>query len=148
MAQNPNLIGGGRLTRAEVSGDKRRFEGKKLNVRTLLLRLWRYMGRNRLLLILAVILSSSSSLLALYGPKLSGEAINAIDLGAGKVDFDTVWRCVSLMVLFYICSSCLTYLLNVVMIKRSRTVSKQMRHDVFENLTRLPVSYFDRFQNR
>ena len=146
MAQNPNLIGGGRLTRAEVSGDKRRFEGKKLNVRTLLLRLWRYMGRNRLLLILAVILSSSSSLLALYGPKLSGEAINAIDLGAGKVDFDTVWRCVSLMVLFYICSSCLTYLLNVVMIKLSRTVSKQMRHDVFENLTRLPVSYFDRFQ--
>lgn len=146
MAQNPNLIGGGRLTRAEVSGDKRRFEGKKLNVRTLLLRLWRYMGRNRLLLILAVILSSSSSLLALYGPKLSGEAINAIDLGAGKVDFDTVWRCVSLMILFYICSSCLTYLLNVVMIRLSRTVSKQMRHDVFENLTRLPVSYFDRFQ--
>ena len=146
MAQNPNLIGGGRLTRAEVSGDKRRFEGKKLNVRTLLLRLWRYMGRNRLLLILAVILSSSSSLLALYGPKLSGEAINAIDLGAGRVDFDTVWRCVSLMVLFYICSSCLTYLLNVVMIRLSRTVSKQMRHDVFENLTRLPVSYFDRFQ--
>ena len=146
MAQNPNLIGGGRLTRAEVSGDKRRFEGKKLNVRTLLLRLWRYMGRNRLLLVLAVILSSSSSLLALYGPKLSGEAINAIDLGAGKVDFDTVWRCVSLMVLFYICSSCLTYLLNVVMIRLSRTVSKQMRHDVFENLTRLPVSYFDRFQ--
>jgi len=146
MAQNPNLIGGGRLTRAEISGDKRRFEGKKLNIRTLLLRLWRYMGRNRLLLILAVILSSSSSLLALYGPKLSGEAINAIDLGAGKVDFDTVWRCVSLMVIFYICSSCLTYLLNVVMIKLSRTVSKQMRHDVFENLTRLPVSYFDRFQ--
>lgn len=146
MAQNPNLIGGGRLTRAEVSGDKRRFEGKKLNVRTLLLRLWRYMGCNRLLLILAVILSSSSSLLALYGPKLSGEAINAIDLGAGRVDFDTVWRCVSLMVLFYICSSCLTYLLNVVMIRLSRTVSKQMRHDVFENLTRLPVSYFDRFQ--
>ena len=146
MAQNPNLIGGGRLTRAEVSGDKRRFEGKKLNVATLLLRLWRYMGRNRLLLVLAVILSSSSSLLALYGPKLSGEAINAIDLGAGQVDFNTVWRCVSLMVIFYICSSCLTYLLNVVMIKLSRTVSKQMRHDVFENLTRLPVSYFDRFQ--
>ena len=146
MAQNPNLIGGGRLTRAEVSGDKRRFEGKKLNVATLLLRLWRYMGRNRLLLVLTVILSSSSSLLALYGPKLSGEAINAIDLGAGRVDFDTVWRCVSLMVVFYICASCLTYLLNVVMIKLSRTVSKQMRHDVFENLTRLPVSYFDRFQ--
>ena len=42
-----------------------------------------------LLLVLALLLSLSSSLLALYGPKLSGEAINAIDLGEGKVDFQT-----------------------------------------------------------
>ena len=135
MARNPNLIGGGRMTRAEVSGDKRRFEGKKLNMGALLLRLWRYMGRNRVLVVLAVLLSLSSSLLSLYGPKLSGEAINAIELGAGKVDFDTVWRCATLMAIFYICSAIFTYLLNAVMIRLSRTISRQMRHDVFENLT-------------
>ena len=146
MAANPNLIGGGRYTRAEVSGDKRRFEGKKLNVWALLLRLWRYMGRNRVLVILAVLLSLSSSMLSLYGPKLSGEAINAIELGAGKVDFDTVWRCATLMAIFYLCSAIFTYLLNAVMIRLSRTISKQMRHDVFENLTSLPVGFFDRYQ--
>ena len=146
MAANPNLIGGGRLTRSEVSGDKRRFEGTKLSKRTLLARLWRYLGRNRLLLVLALILSSTSSLLALYGPKLSGEAINAISQGAGKVDFPTVYRCAALMAVFYLCAAALTYLLNVVMIRLSRTVSRQMRHDVFENLTALPVSYFDRYQ--
>ena len=146
MAANPNLIGGGRLTRAEVSGDKRRFEGKKLNVWALLKRLWRYMGRNRVLVVLAVLLSLSSSMLSLYGPKLSGEAINAIELGAGKVDFDTVWRCATLMACFYICSAIFTYLLNAVMIRLSRSISKQMRHDVFENLTSLPVGFFDRYQ--
>ena len=146
MAANPNLIGGGRMTRAEVSGDTRRFEGAKLSRGKLLLRLWRYLGRNRILLVLAVILSLSSSLLALYGPKLSGQAINAIDLGAGMVDFDTVFRCALLMVIFYIAAAALTFLLNVVMIRLSRRVSKQMRHDVFENLTTLPVSYFDRYQ--
>ena len=146
MAANPNMIGGGRYTRAEVSGDKRRFEGTTLSKGTLLRRLWRYLGRNRALLVLALLLSLTSSLLALYGPKLSGEAINAIDLGQGKVDFDTVFRCAGLMAVFYICSACLTYLLNVVMIRLSRRVSKQMRHDVFENLAALPVSYFDRFQ--
>ncbi len=146
MAGNPNLIGGGRLTRAEVSGDKRRFEGKKLNMGALLLRLWRYMGRNRILVILAILLSLSSSLLSLYGPKLSGEAINAIELGAGRVDFNTVWRCAKLMALFYISAAGLTYLLNTVMIRLSRTISKQMRHDVFENLTSLPVGFFDRYQ--
>ena len=146
MAANPNLIGGGRYTRAEVSGDKRRFQGATVSKSKLLRRLWRYLGRNRLLIVLAVILSLSSSMLALYGPKLSGEAINAIDVPAGQVDFDTVFRCASLMVVCYICSACLTYLLNVVMIRLSRTVAKQMRHDIFENLTALPVSYFDRFQ--
>ena len=146
MAGNPNLIGGGRLTRSEVSGDKRRFEGKKLNMKDLFLRLWRYIGRNRYLMILALILSFSSSVLALWGPKLSGQAINAIELGEGKVDFDTVTRCVILMVILYIGSAILTYLLNSVMIRLSRTVSKQMRHDVFEKLTRLPVGYFDRYQ--
>ena len=84
MASNPNMIGGGRLTRAEVSGDRRRFEGAKLPTRVLLRRIWQYMGRSRFLLILALLLSLSSSLLALYGPKLSGEAINAIELGAAR----------------------------------------------------------------
>ena len=146
MAGNPNLIGGGRMTRAEVSGDKRRFEGTTLSRGKLLLRLWRYLGRNRVLLVLALLLSLTSSLLALYGPKLSGTAINAIDLGEGKVDFDTVIRCAVLMVIFYITAAGLTYLLNIVMIRLSRRVSRQMRHDVFERLSALPVSYFDRFQ--
>jgi len=143
---NPNMIGGGRMTRAEISGDTRRFQAKKINVGALLIRLWKYLGRNRLLLVLAFFLSVSSSLLALYGPKLSGEAINAIDLGAGKVDFDTVFRCAILMVIFYVCSSTLSYLLHAVMLRLSRSVTKQMRHDVFENLAALPVSYFDQFQ--
>ncbi len=146
MAQNPNLIGGGRMTRSETSGDKRRFSNKKLDFKALSLRLWQYMGRNRVLLILAMVLSVSSSALALYGPKLSGEAINAIELGQGQVDFDTVLRCAALMAIFYIASAVLTYLLNMVMIRLSRTISRQMRHDVFERLTTLPVGFFDRYQ--
>ena len=70
---NPNLIGGGRLTRGEVSGDKRRFSNTQLDKGKLLRRLWKYLGRNRLLLVLAVVLSLSGSLLNLYGPKLSGK---------------------------------------------------------------------------
>ena len=143
---NPNLIGGGRLTRAEVSGDRRQFRASNLSRGALLARFWRYLGRNRGLILLALVLSVSSSLLSLYGPKLSGQAINAIDLGAGKVDFDTVYRCTGLMVLFYVLSAVLTYILHLVMQDLSRRVSRQMRHDVFESLSALPVSFFDRYQ--
>ena len=146
MAANPNMIGGGRYTRAELSGDKRRPQAATLSKGALLRRLWKYIGRNRGLLALAMVLSLSSSLLSLYGPKLSGEAINAIDVPAGQVDFDTVFRCAALMVVCYTLAAGLTYLLNVVMIRLSRTISKQMRHDIFEKLTALPVSFFDRYQ--
>ena len=147
MATNPNLISGNnRLYRGETSGDRRRFEGTKLNMGSLLKRLWRYMGANRVLVVLALVLSASSSLLALYGPKLSGQAINAIEPGAGKVDFDTVWRCAALMVVCYLGSAALSLLLNTVMVRLSRRISRQMRRDIFDNLTALPVGYFDRYQ--
>ena len=139
-------MGGGRLTRNENNGDCRQFEAKKINVGALLKRLWKYLGRNRLLLVLAAMLSISSSVLSLMGPRFSGRAINAIEPGAGNVDFEVVWRCAILMFACYAVSGVLSYLLHVVIMRVSRSVTKQMRHDVFENISRLPVSYFDRYQ--
>jgi len=139
-------MGGGRLTRNENNGDRRQFEAKKINVGALLKRLWKYLGRNRLLLVLAAMLSISSSVLSLMGPRFSGRAINAIEPGAGNVDFEVVWRCAILMFACYAVSGVLSYLLHVVIMRVSRSVTKQMRHDVFENISRLPVSYFDRYQ--
>ena len=140
------MIGGGRMSRAERSGDTRKFDNHKVPVGKLLLRLWRYIGRNRFLVIMALFLSTSSSLLNLYGPKLSGRAINAISLGVGKVDFNTVFQCAGLMVFCYLTAAILSYILHAVMLKLSRTVSRQMRHDVFEKLTRMPVGFFDKYQ--
>ena len=143
---NPGMIGGGRYTRQEQSGDRRRFEAKKINVGALMKRLWKYLGRNRLLLVLAMVLSVSSSVLSLLGPKFSGKAINAIEAGAGQVDFGVVTDAVIKMAVCYICAAVLTYVLHVVVLRMSRSVTKQMRHDVFNNLAELPVSYFDRYQ--
>ena len=136
----------GRLTRNETNGDRRQFEVKKINMWPLLKRLWKYLGRNRLLVVLAVVLNITSSVLSLLGPKFSGQAINAIELGTGAVDFPTVWRCVIWMFVCYAVSGVLTYLLHAVMLNLSRSVAKQMRHDVFTSLSGLPVSYFDRYQ--
>jgi len=62
------------------------------------------------------------------------------------VDFEVVWRCAILMFACYAFSAVLSYLLHMVIQRVSRSVTKQMRHDVFENMSRLPVSYFDRYQ--
>ena len=108
----------------------------------LLRRLWQYLGRNRRLIVLAVLLSAAASLLSLYGPKLSGRAINSITSGEG-VDIPFVLHCAGWMAACYLLSSVFSYLLQFVMIRLSRAVARQMRKDIFDNLTRLPVSFFD-----
>ena len=70
--------------------------GTKKNRAKLLKRMWQYMGRNRLMIVLAVLLSAASSLLSLYGPKLSGQAINAITDPNG-VNFRVVLTCAAWM---------------------------------------------------
>lgn len=136
-----------RLRQAETSADKRKFDNqKKVPMGKTLVRLWRYIGKYRILVVLAAFLALTSSLLAVIGPRLSGIAIDAIDLGKGNVDMAVIYKCVTWMLIFYLSSSVLSYILQVVMLKLSRSVSRQMRHDVFENLTKLPVGFFDKYQ--
>lgn len=111
-----------------------------------ILRLLEYMMQYKFLLGLALGLTIVSNLLSLVGPMLSGYAIDAIEPGAGRVEFERVFYYAGLMVLFYIASSVLSYLLAVLMIHISRKVVYRMRKDVFDRLMDLPVGYFDTHQ--
>ena len=104
------------------------------------------MMQYKFLLGLALGLTIVSNLLSLVGPMLSGYAIDAIEPGAGRVEFERVFYYAGLMVLFYIASSVLSYLLAVLMIHISRKVVYRMRKDVFDRLMDLPVGYFDTHQ--
>lgn len=118
-------------------------EGKPKNRRGTMLRLARYMMQYKYLLLFAFGLTVASNLLALVGPMLSGYAIDAIESGVGRVNFRQVFYYAGWMVVFYLISSVLSYLLAVLMISISRKVVYQMRKDVFARLMELPVSYFD-----
>lgn len=109
-------------------------------------RLWTYLYKYKFLLIIATLLSVSSNLLNLVGPKLSGEAIDAIGIAAGGVNFPRVYFYCILMIIFYILSSLLSYILTRVMIKLSQKITYQMRKDIFNKLVTLPVSFFDSHQ--
>ncbi len=109
-------------------------------------RLLRYMANFKFHLLLALVLAISSNLLALVGPSLSGKAVDAIALGKGKVDFNTVWYYAGLMILFYIASAVLSYVLSILMLRIAQRMAARMRQQVFDRLLSLPVSYFDRNQ--
>ncbi|MDE7203174.1 MAG: ABC transporter ATP-binding protein/permease [Lachnospiraceae bacterium] len=124
---------------------QKKYEKPK-NRKGTILRLGSYMIQYKYLVLLALGLTIGSNLLALVGPMLSGYAIDAIEPGVGKVDFARVFYYAGLMVVFYVVSSILSYILAVLMIHISRKVVYQMRKDVFTHLMELPVGYFDTHQ--
>ncbi len=118
-------------------------EKTKMKKTAILSRLLPYLLRYRLLLLACILLTVGGNLLALAGPYVSGLAIDAMELGTGRVDFSSVGFYSALMVLLYIASAVLSYALTRLMIVISRRVVNTMRRDVFNKLTELPVGYFD-----
>ena len=115
---------------------------KPVNKKATLVRLLRYMMHFRWLLLLALALTLFSNVFAMIGPKLSGNAIDCI-AAEGGVDFAGVGYYVMLMLLFYLGSSVLSYLLSILMVHISRQVTLRMRRDLFERLSDMPVSFID-----
>ena len=116
---------------------------KPKDTKRTLLRLARYLGHQKYLLLIALILTLSANTLSLIGPKLSGSAIDAIGTKAGQVDFNQVFYYCGLMISFYLISSIMSLILSRLMIHISQKISYQMRKDLFDKLVELPVGYFD-----
>lgn len=111
-----------------------------------LIRLWGYLFQHKWMIAAALLLTFVSNLLALLGPLLSGLAIDYIGVGPGEANFPMVfWYC-GLMLVFYIVSSGLSYILSVLMVKLSQKIVYQMRKDLFDKLIELPVRFFDSHQ--
>lgn len=121
---------------------KTSLKGKK----AALLRLGSYLFRHKLYVVTAFALMLASNLLALLGPSLSAKAINAINLGVGKVDMDVVTTNVILMVIVYAASALLSFLLAALLVKLGQKITYTLRKEVFDHLLTLPAGYFDTHQ--
>ncbi len=106
-----------------------------------LLRLGRYLLPFKWWIVLATMLSVVGNVLSLLSPKLSGAAIDAIR--PDGVDFPVVIDYVIGMIVVALLSAVFSWLLSAIMIRLSRSVVKQMRTDLFNHLTCLPISFFD-----
>lgn len=120
---------------------------EKKNTKKALRRLVGYLKEAKWMLFLAIFLTITSNVLALVGPMLSGYAIDAIGTKKGAVNFDRVFYFAGWMILFYVVSSFLSYILAVIMLRISQSITRRLREDVFEKLLSLPVGYYDTHQS-
>ncbi|MCL2319477.1 MAG: ABC transporter ATP-binding protein/permease [Treponema sp.] len=143
-------MGGGMQGRSAQNLVSRRPGGddkkQKVQVLKTIIRLWHYLARYRIRIVVVIFLTVVSNFLALLGPALSGKAIDAIEPGKGAVVFERVFYYGGLMIVFYLISAGLNYLLSFQMISLSQKTARQMRKDVFDKLMELPVSFFDTHQ--
>ncbi|MFA5560884.1 MAG: ABC transporter ATP-binding protein [Acholeplasmataceae bacterium] len=110
------------------------------NTKYVLKRLWQYLYFYRTKVVIAIFLTVVSNLLSLIGPYLTGKTIAAIE---GTVNFRQVFILAGLMIMFYLISAALNYILSIAMVRISQSVVYKMRKDLFEKLNKLPISYFD-----
>ena len=130
-------------------------------------RISKYLFAHKGLIAICFSLMIISNVLALAAPKLSQKAIDEIVpptesgaiaeetvgiiggydvvgiIGVYDVDVKAVAFYCAIMLVFYIASAGLSYLLAILMVRLSQKVVYRMRKDMFEHLTELPVGFFD-----
>lgn len=106
-------------------------------------RLGRYMLSHIWLVLAALVLMLISNILALLGPDLSGQAIDAIDIQSGQVNLELIYLICGKMLAIFAASAVLAYILAVVMVTLGQKIIYSMRKQIFNRLLELPVSYFD-----
>ena len=90
-------------------------------------RVLRYIMDYRLFLAGVVLLALASNVLSLLGPSLAGQAIGAAAAGPGQVDMGVVWYYAKRMLVCYLASSVLAFLVNAAMMRLGKLVGRRLR---------------------
>lgn len=110
--------------------------------RTAAKRVWRYIRRYRLLVLLSVLLATVTVAVTLYIPILLGRAIDAI-IGAGQVDFVAVASLLTRAGALVAAVAVLQWVMTTINNAITYRVVHDMRREAFHHLQTLPLSYLD-----
>ncbi|WP_295155093.1 ABC transporter ATP-binding protein [uncultured Ruminococcus sp.] len=135
----PNKRGPGGPNAGRINAEKPK------NARETLSKLLRYIGKSEYLFfgLLAVMLSIT--LLGLAAPYIQQIAIDCITLDDNKLEVNTDRLIKTLVILgtVYLVNSVLSYFQGIFSAKLSQRTVSTMRRDLFGDLVKLPIKYFD-----
>lgn len=115
---------------------------KKKTQKDILLKVWSYIKRYRILVLLSIVFAGIVVALTLYLPILIGEAIDYI-VEPGKVDFDIIKGILVKSAVIAVFTAVLQWIMNTFNNKITYHVIADIRKDVFERLQILPLKYMD-----
>lgn len=102
-------------------------------------------------LAVAAFLSALSSAIAIFGPKITGQATTAIFeglmkriRGTGGIDFARVGQVLLLLMLLYLVSSIFSIFMQRLVAGVTADYSRGLRDDIGKKIHRIPVAYFEK----
>ena len=130
---------GGPMLSARVNKEKPKNTGKTL------MRLLKYVGKNRFLIVCLIFIMIIVTVSDLAGPALQGAAIDTIKMVDGQitVDFSKMTLYLACMGIIFIISATMSLFQGIIAAKLSQSTVFMMRNDLFKKISRLPIKYTD-----
>jgi ATP-binding cassette, subfamily B, multidrug efflux pump len=113
-------------------------------------KLLQYLGSYRLAIFVMLLFAAASTIFAIVGPKILGQAttelfegVMAQLAGTGSIDFDAIGVILLTVGALYGVSSVFSYIQGWIMAGVANQVSYRFRKDISEKINRMPLRYFD-----
>jgi len=106
-------------------------------------RLFKYIIKNKLYVLGALICATFSNVLMIVGPFIIGKSVDNI-INKGNVNFERVKSFAIVIIILYCISAIFQWSLQVLTSKLSNRTVEDLRKDVFEHILKMPLKFFDR----
>lgn len=123
-------------------GEKAKDLGKTLR------RLFREVGRFRVLLVGSIFLATVSAIISIFAPNLLSQLTNLIQEGlVGTMPIDAITTTAFTLLGLYVLSSLFNFGQGLMMVQVANRFAEKLRNAISQKINRLPLSYFDKNQS-
>lgn len=140
MAKGTNMAG---PSVGNGPGHMNRFNRKKEkleNPKETVKRLLSYLGSRKGILVLIFLFSSVTAILGIVGTRLNGYIIDEF---IEKGDMNGLIKICAILAIIYMVNVISIYIQNRLMVNVAQTTTLDIRKNLFENIQKLPLKYFD-----
>lgn len=114
-------------------------------------KLIKYLGRYKIVILIAIIIASASTAANIFGPRILGDATTelfngliASIQGTGEVDFVAISKLLYIVLALYIGASLLTYIQGWIMANVSTNIAYRFRKDIAEKINKMELKFYDK----
>ena len=113
-------------------------------------KLWRYISKYKIALIIVILFTIASTIFSVVGPKILGNAttelfngvISKYTGGAG-INFTKIGKILLFLLALYICSAIFSYIQGIIMTNISQKLAYRLRKEVSKKINKLPMKFYD-----